>query len=134
VSGESETRFDIALTQFSDGGWIWFDIVADREPVVLEGATWSTDHEPARAGKASLGITTYNKPSYCLDTLTALSESASVLEVVDRVFLIDQGTDRVDAQDGFEEVASALGDTLQVVTQPNLGGSGGFARAMHETM
>ena len=134
VSGESETRFDIALTQFSDGGWVWFDIVADREPVVLEGATWTTDHEPVREGKASLGITTYNKPSYCLDTLTALAESAGVLEVVDRVFLIDQGTDRVDAQDGFAEVASALGDTLQVITQPNLGGSGGFARAMHETM
>ena len=134
VTGTSEATFDISLTQFSDGGWIWFDIATDTQEAIFEGAEWTTEQDPVRTGKASLGITTYNKPDYCVGTLRALTESPEVLELVDRVFLIDQGTDRVDAQPDFPEVSEALGDQLQLITQPNLGGSGGFARAMSETL
>ncbi|MGZ0068008.1 glycosyltransferase [Microbacterium arborescens] len=134
VTGEATSTFDLTLNQYSDGGWIWFDIAADREDARFLGAEWTTEQEPARSGKASLGITTYNKPDYCVATLRALDAAPDVLELVDRIFLIDQGTDRVDAQPDFADVADSLGETLQIVTQPNLGGSGGFARAMHETL
>ncbi|MBY6060680.1 glycosyltransferase [Microbacterium esteraromaticum] len=134
VTGDATTSIPLALTEYSDGGWIWFDIVADEKNATLEGAEWTTEQDPARHGKASLGITTYNKPDYCVDTLRALSDATDLLEVVDRVFLIDQGTQLVAEQDGFDEVAASLGATLQVIRQPNLGGSGGFARAMHETL
>ncbi|MFC5432065.1 glycosyltransferase [Microbacterium suwonense] len=134
VTGDASTSFDLALTEYSDGGWIWFDVVADEKNAVLEGAEWTTEQEPARQGKASLGITTYNKPDYCVDTLRALAESPDALEFVDRIFLIDQGTQLVAEQSGYDEVAVSLGDTLQVIRQANLGGSGGFARAMHETL
>jgi galactofuranosylgalactofuranosylrhamnosyl-N-acetylglucosaminyl-diphospho-decaprenol beta-1,5/1,6-galactofuranosyltransferase len=134
VNGEAETTFDIPLTQFSDGGWIWFDMVADEKNAVLEGAVWTTEREPARSGKASLGITTYNKPDYCVETLTALADSPDALEFVDRIFLVDQGTQLVTDEPGFTEAADRLGEKLEVIRQPNLGGSGGFARAMHETL
>ncbi|SDO52622.1 galactofuranosylgalactofuranosylrhamnosyl-N-acetylglucosaminyl-diphospho-decaprenol beta-1,5/1,6-galactofuranosyltransferase [Microbacterium sp. ru370.1] len=135
VRGEAtESSFDLVLDQYSDGGWIWFDVAADRADAMFEGAEWTTEQEPVRAGKASIGITTYNKPDYCVETLTALADAPGALEVIDRVFLIDQGTDLVADQDGFGEVAGRLGDTLNVVRQPNLGGSGGFARAMIETL
>lgn len=134
VTGDSTTSFDLDLTQYSDGGWIWFDIVADEKQAIFEGAEWTTEQEPARTGKASLGITTYNKPDYCVETLRALSASPDVLELVDRIFLVDQGTQLVAEETGFDEVSGQLGDTLQVIRQGNLGGSGGFARAMHETL
>ncbi|MFD5225019.1 glycosyltransferase [Microbacterium sp. NPDC058342] len=134
VSGESTTSFDLRLTEYSDGGWIWFDVVADEKHAVLEGAQWTTEQEPVRTGKASLGITTYNKPDYCVDTLRALAASPDALEFVDRIFLIDQGTQLVADQAGYAEVAADLGETLQIIRQPNLGGSGGFARSMHETL
>lgn len=134
VSGESESSFDLELTQYSDGGWIWFDIAADQEPAIFEGAEWTTEDEPVRAGKASIGITTYNKPDYCVSTLENLADAPEALELVDRIFLIDQGTQLVAEQDGFADVAARLGETLQVIRQPNLGGSGGFARAMTETL
>ncbi|GAA1467531.1 glycosyltransferase [Microbacterium thalassium] len=134
VSGDAETSFNLELTQYSDGGWMWFDIVADDETVLFEGAEWTTDQEPARTGKASIGITTYNKPDYCIETLRNLADSPDVLELVDRVFVVDQGTQRVDAEADYPTVSAALGETLQIITQPNLGGSGGFARAMYETL
>ncbi|WP_261166396.1 glycosyltransferase [Microbacterium sp. Marseille-Q6965] len=134
VTGDAETHFDLALTQFSDGGWLWFDIASDADDVVLQGAEWTTEQEPARTGKASLGITTFNKAEYCIQTLRALGQSPDALEVIDRIFLVDQGTDRVDAQPDYPDVAAALGETLQTIIQPNLGGSGGFARSMHETL
>jgi galactofuranosylgalactofuranosylrhamnosyl-N-acetylglucosaminyl-diphospho-decaprenol beta-1,5/1,6-galactofuranosyltransferase len=68
VDGESTASFELTLNQYSDGGWIWFDVAAD-EVAIFEGATWSTETEPRRQGKASIGITTYNKPDYCIGTL-----------------------------------------------------------------
>lgn len=134
VEGVATSDFDLVLDQYSDGGWIWFDLVADEKNAQFLGAEWTTEQEPVRAGKASLGITTYNKPDYCIATLESLAESPEVLEFVDRIFVIDQGTKRVDAEPEYEEVAAQLGETLQIITQPNLGGSGGFARAMAETL
>lgn len=134
VSGKASSSFDVVLDQYSDGGFIWFDIVADEEIALFEGAEWTTDSDPVRQGKASLGITTYNKPDYCVETLQNLADAPEVLDVVDRIFLIDQGAKRVDAEQAFPEVAGRLGETLQIITQPNLGGSGGFARAMSETL
>lgn len=131
---EVATSFDLVLDQYSDGGWIWFDVAADRADAMFEGAEWTTEQEPARSGKASIGVTTYNKPDYCVETLQALADAPDVLDVVDRVFIIDQGTDLVEDQDAYPAVAERLGETLQVLRQPNLGGSGGFARAMVETL
>ena len=134
VSETATTTFDLTLDKYSDGGWIWFDIAADEKDATFEGAEWSTEQEPMRAGKASIGITTYNKPDYCVDTLRALAAAPDVLEVIDRIFLIDQGDLRVDARPSFAAVAESLGETLSVITQPNFGGSGGFARSMYETL
>lgn len=134
VDGQATTRVDLTLDKYGDGGWIWFDIFADAEDVIFEGAEWTTEQEPARTGKASLGITTYNKPGFCVETLAALADAPDVLEYVDRIFVIDQGTDLVAEQVKFDEIAGRLGDTLQVIRQSNLGGSGGFARAMTETL
>ena len=134
VQGEATTTFPLSLTQYSDGGWIWFDLVADEESATLEHAVWTTEEEPVRAGLASIGITTFNKPDYCVRTLQALAEAPDVLELVDRVYLVDQGTQEVAGEPGYAEIAAALGERLVPLRQPNLGGSGGFARAMYETM
>lgn len=134
VDGTTTTTFSLRLDQYSDGGWIWFDIAADEHTATFEGADWSTEQEPVRSGRASIGITTFNKPDYCVGTLQSLANSPEVLDVIDRIFVVDQGDRRVDAETAYPEIAARLGETLQIVTQPNLGGSGGFARAMLETL
>lgn len=134
VDGTATTHVDVVLDQYSDGGWIWFDIAADESSATFEGAQWTTEQEPVRTGKASIGITTYNKPDYCVNTLADLAASPDVLELLDRVFVIDQGTQLVEDRPEYSDLAEKLGETLQIVRQPNLGGSGGFSRAMLETL
>ena len=50
------------------------------------------------------------------------------------VILPDQGTQKVRDAAGFEQAAAVLGDKLRIVDQPNLGGSGGYARVMYEAL
>ena len=134
VDGAATTSVELVLNQYSDGGWIWFDLVADAEDLAFEGAEWTTDDVPARAGRASLGITTFNKPDYCVETLANLADAPEALELIDRIFVIDQGTDLVGDRPEFPELGERLGEQLVVLRQPNLGGSGGFSRAMVETL
>jgi galactofuranosylgalactofuranosylrhamnosyl-N-acetylglucosaminyl-diphospho-decaprenol beta-1,5/1,6-galactofuranosyltransferase len=124
----------LSLAPFIDGGWYWFDIVAGPRGTTLIEADWATLTERARAGRVSLGITTFNEPETMLETLRTLGEATDVHDQLDKVYVIDQGTDRVRDRPDFPDAAKQLGDHVQVVEQGNLGGSGGFARAMDETV
>ncbi|SEG79553.1 galactofuranosylgalactofuranosylrhamnosyl-N-acetylglucosaminyl-diphospho-decaprenol beta-1,5/1,6-galactofuranosyltransferase [Thermomonospora echinospora] len=131
---DSEHRFKLSLKPFIDGGWYWFDLVAGQRPVELVEAEWlTTEAEDRRQGRTNIGITTFNRPGFCVDQLVALGQNADVLEAVEEILIVDQGTQRVADHPGFAEAAQALGDKLRMIEQPNLGGSGGFARAMEET-
>jgi galactofuranosylgalactofuranosylrhamnosyl-N-acetylglucosaminyl-diphospho-decaprenol beta-1,5/1,6-galactofuranosyltransferase len=128
-----DRELDLPLDPFIDGGWYWFDIAAGDREVVLEHAEWCADTDRAQ-GSTSIGITTFNRPTYCVEQLLAMGEASDVLDVVDEIFVIDQGTKRVEDQPEFTEAAEALGDRLRVIDQGNIGGSGGFSRAMTETL
>ena len=134
VHGESDIEFALPLKSFSDGGWYWFDLIASDGELVLEQGSWSTNATPVETGKLSLGMTTYNKPDYCVNTLANIASAPALLEGIDRIFLVDQGTQKVRDEAGFDEVAAQLGEKLQVIEQGNLGGSGGFSRSMSETL
>ena len=77
---------------------------------------------------------TFNRPADCVATLTAIGEDPLVLAAVTAVILPDQGTKKVRDEPGFETAAAALGDRLRIIDQPNLGGSGGYARVMYEAL
>jgi galactofuranosylgalactofuranosylrhamnosyl-N-acetylglucosaminyl-diphospho-decaprenol beta-1,5/1,6-galactofuranosyltransferase len=117
-----------------DVGWIWFDIVAAATEVVLVEASWETDIAPQRRARGTIGITTFNKPDYCVANLTEIGNSADLREALERVIVVDQGERTVASEAGFETAAALLGESLAVVRQQNLGGSGGYARAMAETL
>ncbi|MBK0421618.1 glycosyltransferase [Leucobacter sp. CSA2] len=134
VTGSAVSEFDLPLSAFSDGGWYWFDLIASTDDLVLESGEWSTEAEPVVEGLLSLGMTTYNKPDYCVATLENIAGSPELLAGIDRIFLVDQGTRKVSDEPGYAEVAKRLGEKLAVIEQGNLGGSGGFSRSMAETL
>jgi len=135
VDAKSPADVVLPLANFGDGGWYWFDLVAGSEPVKLVGAEWSVRKpEGFVPGTATVAVTTFNRPDYCVKHLTTFAESPELLEVLDRLLITDQGTQKVRDQEGFEEAAARLGDKFGIIEQGNLGGSGGFARGMHETV
>ncbi len=125
---------DLELKPFIDGGWYWFDVEAgEREAVVLEGH-WGFETDRVRSGTVSIGITTFNRPDFCVDQLIALGSEPDVLEILDEIYVVDQGTQKVKDEERYASAAAALGPKLRVIEQGNLGGSGGFSRAMDETV
>ncbi|MCW2863408.1 MAG: glycosyl transferase [Actinoallomurus sp.] len=129
----ADREVELPLDPFIDGGWYWFDIAAGDREVVLERADWCADIDRPQ-GSTSIGITTFNRPEYCVGQLRAMGGASDVLEAVDEIFVIDQGTKRVEDQPDFAAAAEALGGRLRLIDQGNIGGSGGFSRAMTETL
>ncbi|MBY0290311.1 MAG: glycosyltransferase [Mycobacteriaceae bacterium] len=133
VGASASVEFEIDLSPFEDGGWIWFDITTNTNST-LHGAGWyAPDVAPGRANVA-VGIPTFNRPSDCVNALTALTSDPLVDNVISAVIVSDQGTNKVKDHPGFEAAAAALGNRLSVHNQPNLGGSGGYSRVMYEAL
>lgn len=130
-------RAELAMTGLMDGGFFWFDAKAgDGDDLTIEDAAWSVPVEARRGsdGTLSIAITTFNRAPYCLNQLKAIAADANVRGRLDTIYCTDQGTDLVRDQPDFAAVAKDLGSQLTYVRQRNMGGSGGFARGMYETV
>jgi galactofuranosylgalactofuranosylrhamnosyl-N-acetylglucosaminyl-diphospho-decaprenol beta-1,5/1,6-galactofuranosyltransferase len=128
---EQTLEFELDLAPFTDGGWYWFDVTTD-EASTVKNAGWYAPQPPAEEPRLSVGICTYNRPVDALAALESLVEDEEVRKSLHLVVVADQGTQHVRDAQAFPGVAGALADRLRIVEQPNLGGSGGFARTMHE--
>lgn len=136
VDGVNELSLDLSLETFGDGGWYWFEMVAGKSELALLDASWATKDTPTVAAgeNATIQITTMNKPSFCIDNARILGSNPHALKSVKEVLIVDQGSDKVSAAAGFDEVRQLLGGKLRIVDQDNLGGSGGFSRGMAEAV
>lgn len=137
LDGVSNHEVVLPLEAFVDGGWLWFDLVAGSDTLLLERAEWCVPERPLDerpTGGVTVGITTFDRPVFCAALLTQLGEAPELDDVLDAVVVVDQGTRRVADDPGFGRAEAVLGDRLRVIRQANLGGSGGFSRAMLETL
>ena len=132
-SGTAAAEFEVELSPFEDGGWIWFDITTDTKTTVHSAAWYAPEPAPGRADIA-VGIPTFNRPADCVNALKALTSDPLVDEVIGAVIVVDQGTDKAIDHPDFAEAAAALGGRLSLHNQPNLGGSGGYSRVMYEAL
>lgn len=135
----------VPLTQFEDGGWIWFDLTCETD-VVIHSAGWYSDiaapsqtypdgtEHPAPEGRVTIGIPTFNRPTDAVAALEALSSDPQVDAIIDAVLMPDQGTKHPADEPGFDAVAKHFGERLRIFPQGNLGGSGGYSRIMYEAL
>lgn len=136
VIGATTTEFELPFNSFIDGGWLWFDLVAGDEAFHLVQADWLAPEgaKPRVDGTATVSITTLNRGDYCTRLLEAIGDDVDARALLDRVLVVDQGSERILENDGFPAAEAALDGRLQVIEQRNLGGSGGFSRGMLETL
>ena len=132
TDGQS-SRLGIAakVQQFLDGGALFVRFTTTSHELTVEDAEWTVD-APAALRPTSVVICTFNRADDCANTVAAMAEDPIALHGVDNVYVIDQGTDRVETRPLFQRVAAELGEKLVYITQPNLGGAGGFTRGLYE--
>ncbi|MDP3967385.1 MAG: glycosyltransferase [Nocardioides sp.] len=128
--------FELSLTPFADGGWYWYDVVAGDEDALVVSAEWDAEvpEDRGQHGTVSIGITTMNRPDFCADLLGQLGSDDDLRPYLDEVLVMEQGTKKVTDSPRFPAAQDALGETLRVLEQGNLGGSGGYARGQWETL
>lgn len=139
VAQEDEfVEADISLSGFMDGGFIWADMEsASNDSLTVTNAQWQVPTQERRAphnSSLSIAITTFNRPSYCLNQLQTIAAEKNLRDHLDTIYCVDQGTDRVQDQPDFQQTRELLGQQLTYILQDNLGGSGGFSRGMYETV
>ncbi len=128
--------FDLSLKPFVDGGWYWYNVVAGDEDVLVESAEWTADvpEDRAQHGTVDIAITTMNRPDFCAKLLGQIGEDEVLRPYLDQVLVMEQGTDKVVDSPDFAKAEAALGGTLRIIEQGNLGGSGGYARGQLESV
>ncbi|MEV6274607.1 glycosyltransferase [Nocardia sp. NPDC051832] len=119
------------LDQYVDGGALWLEFDAVGGPLGISELTWTAD-APERIRPVAIAICTFNRAADCAETVAALASDAPVLDAIDAVYVVDQGTDLVRDRPRFQETLPVFGDKLRYIQQPNLGGAGGFTRGLYE--
>ncbi|MGF7123337.1 glycosyltransferase [Rhodococcus sp. BE178] len=131
ADGQGTVALSSALDQFVDGGSLWLEFEALDAEVTFDQIEWSVEAAlPPRP--VAVAICTFNRADDCAKTVAALASDTTVVERLETVYVVDQGTDPVQDRELFQQVAPAFGDRLQYIRQPNLGGAGGFTRGLFE--
>ncbi|WP_050067328.1 glycosyltransferase [Rhodococcus sp. RD6.2] len=131
VAGSGTLTLEGRLDRFVDGGALWLEVDALEGDVTVTEVQWTVD-APEHLRPAAVVICTFNRADDCAVTVGTLAGDAGAMADIDAVCIVDQGTDQVQSRPAFADIADSLGSKLIYLTQPNLGGAGGFSRGMHE--
>jgi galactofuranosylgalactofuranosylrhamnosyl-N-acetylglucosaminyl-diphospho-decaprenol beta-1,5/1,6-galactofuranosyltransferase len=131
IDEPGKIRLTLPIDRFIDGGAMWVEWEAGDAGLTIDEMAWTVE-PPERMRPVTVVICTYNRAEECVDTLSALAGDPAFLQSADVIYVVDQGTDLVRDRPRFPKVAAALGERLIYLTQPNLGGSGGFTRGLFE--
>lgn len=132
VESDHEVSTTIAIPTVDGGlgdGRIWVELVAETAAVIT-GVVFVTTDQPAREVVLSAGVVTHSRPEAMRPLIEQL-RTAAAAGALDQVVVVNQGPPLA------PELAAFLvgdGDLVTVIEQANLGGSGGFARTMLESL
>ncbi|MGB6247104.1 glycosyltransferase [Gordonia sp. (in: high G+C Gram-positive bacteria)] len=131
-TGAGRACLPVPIDRFLDGGAVWFDLAAVGGEASVEAARWYAEGRRVRDRPVSVVVCTFNRPLDAVTTVGAVAADPDLAERIGAVYLVDQGTELVCRAPGFDALQASLGDRLQYLRQPNLGGSGGFSRGIFE--
>lgn len=91
---------------------------------------WVTDRAPICRPTLSLGLCTFNRETHLAATLDALVRQAALTPEIGQINVVNQGPPFASA--ALHELGQH--PLVRLIEQPNLGGCGGFARGMFESL
>ncbi len=124
-------RWEVDLAPLAAGGCLWLEVESLDDHVVVSDGRWTVDREPPEA-LTDIAVCTFDRPKDVLALLRSLRSEPECLSMIGRVWIVDNGTQQFTHLEGGQEEADAWGERLAHLSQPNLGGSGGFSRGMYE--
>ena len=123
------TTSSVGVPELADlgAGLLWFRLTCESSEGRLRGLEIQTADEPARHVHLGVAITTYNRMAYVAVNLARLGrmfkEHPDAAEDVS-IIIVDNA--------GNLDLPIRGGVPVEIVTNPNLGGAGGFARGLWE--
>lgn len=131
ADGPQEISVDVPLERFADGGAIHAVFTAGQSGGMVRDARYTVAAECLRRDiPTDIVICTFNRPVDCARTVATLADDIEALERIRTVRVVDQGDRHPADESEFQRAQDILGDRINVVHQPNLGGAGGFSRGM----
>ena len=109
---------------------LYFTVEAFSSVTVQDGA-WVAHGTDPRPVQLAVGFCTFNREAPLLRNLGALQDDPDLVEHLQRIIVVDQGSNRVRLHPGFAGVENAS-VPVRLVEQGNFGGSGGFTRCILE--
>ncbi len=113
-------------------GMLFFELHAHSSQVVMHQAEWTVHEAETRPVRLVAGICTFNRASQLIRNITTLLADPDAAALLERVIVVDQGTEKVRDHPAFAALARSARGRLQLVEQDNCGGSGGFTRCLLE--
>ncbi|MEJ6018686.1 glycosyltransferase [Corynebacterium sp. H113] len=135
VNVNEDVELRVPLDRFADGGAIFLQFDTQEEGARISDVRFTVPTSAIRNDvPTDLVICTYNRPVDCARTVATLAEDLPALERVRTIRVVDQGDKHPADEADFAAAQEKLGDRLNVVAQPNLGGAGGFSRGMRDAV
>ena len=130
-TAHSEVVLTGPIDKFNDGGAMWLELSTDEQALTVHQVRWTVAPPPALRPTA-LVICTHNRVTDCLNTLEAVAGDPGAQELLDAVYVADQGSEPIEADLRFAAISASLGSRFHYLRQANLGGAGGFTRGLYE--
>ena len=135
ATAELDGAWETYLPRTGADRWMWLELTAGADGGVLEAVEWAAGSRlgrPEGAARVTVVVPTFRRERDATAQVRRLLGPA-LDGTVGRVVLVDQGG-TLAAGDGWASAAAEAGDRLVLLHQGNLGGSGGYARGMVESL
>ena len=90
-------RLVAPVDKFLDGGALWLELSAGERELRVERVRWTVS-SPDLLTPTSIVVCTHNRVDDCLTTLAALAADPESLALVNRIHVVDQGSDPVESR------------------------------------
>ena len=100
VDGTGTAVLSTRLNEFVDGGALWMECRAVGGPLRITDLEWTVSGPPT-IRPAAIAICTFNRADDCANTIAAIAGDKGLLDGIDAVYVVDQGTDTVETRPLF---------------------------------